>query len=228
MNAFHRVRSLVLALLVSTWGATVTHAAESTASDDPDQPGDAIHELDKMIISEKAEGIVPLLGFWQFKLTGRLIIAPVVPPPAKPGENFSLSIQSHPRWEPGRNSRFSNALFRGTPENHGFVSRDSTSKWVEKNSPGFPPELTIPGGGQIVAIDGQDVWECNGYTLRKLWEGGPVGAPVTLVIQGANEDQCVFRQITLKRISKKKWLQLLKGETPPSTAELPAPPAPAP
>lgn len=223
MNTFFaRARPFALAVLASMWSATAAHAVKSSVSDDPNQPGDAIHELDKLVISEKAEGIVPLMACWQFSLTGRLRIAPTVPPPTPPGEHFSLRIQSHPRWEPGRGSRFSTALLRGTPESYGFQSEDSTSRWTHKNSPGFPPELTIPGGGQIVSIDGVDIWECNGYTLRKLWEGGPVGEPVILVIQGANDDQYVFRQITLKRISKKKWEQLFKSKTPPTELSAPS------
>ena len=198
----------VLVLAATT--VTLAHAATSIDSADPNDPGSAIHELDKMVISEKAEGIVPLIAAWQFTLTGRLIIAPTVPPPTKPGEKFSLHVQSQPRWEPGKSARFSTDSFRGTPELFGFVG--ARKHWVFKSSPGFPPELTIPGGGQIVAIDGQDVWECNGRSLSKLWEGGPVGEPVTLVIQGVNDDQYVFRQITLKRISKKKWRQLLQGK----------------
>ena len=210
MNApFIRARSLALATLVSTCAATAAHAAKSG---DPNEPADAIHELDKMIISEKADGVVPLMACWQCTLAGRLIIAPTVPPATRPGESFSLTIQSHPNSLKFRGPRFDTTTLRGTPEDYGF---SGGSNWKKQNSAGFPPELCLPGGGQIVAIDGQDVWETNGYTLRKLFFGGRVGDPVTLVIQGANDDRFVFREITLKRISFKKWADLLKTDVPP-------------
>lgn len=64
-------------------------------------------------------------------------------------------------------------------------------------------ETLVPyrAGGWLVAINGKSVKEQEWKWLTDFWfQGGETGTPVTLILRGTGFDDCIYREITVKRV----------------------------
>lgn len=84
-----------------------------------------------------------------------------------------------------------------------FISKKITGHLPVKTTSATSPEALAPyrEGGWLVAINGKPIKNQEWSWLHDFWlEGGETGTPVTLILKGANHDDCIYREVTVKRV----------------------------
>jgi len=177
-------------------------AVSAIASSPADKPIDTI-ELEKYIVSERPQGIIPFCFEAVGTSDGAMIVPPVIASrrPAETPLNNRLVSTSHS----ADNRAFSRHAIRAVlrAKGHDVFAKGTT---FENNGP-YPPQLSQEGGGQIVAIDGRDINRFTLFTLRDTWFSGEVGDEVKLIVLTGGKSP-VFHEISIRRISAKKWKSL--------------------
>jgi hypothetical protein len=72
---------------------------------------------------------------------------------------------------------------------------------------GVAPQIstaTIQPGDRVLAIDGRAATTFTQEDLTRLWSEGDAGETVTLIVQGKDLDDALYREITVKRIAPPK------------------------
>jgi hypothetical protein len=179
--------------------ALIFATAPGVSSEPPSLPPDTI-ELEKYVVSERPQGVIPFCFEAVGTSDGAMIVPPVIAS-SRPGE-APLNNHVASTSNTASSRAFSRQSIRAILRAKGSDVFETGSSFATDGD--CPPQLSLEGGGQVVAIGGRDINRFTLFTLRDLWFSGEVGDEVKLVILTGGKAP-VFREISVRRISAKKW-----------------------